>query len=563
MAQDKITYVRKKDNYKHLIMKDQYTGTRPERFDRIARSRKIIARIGYLIVSLVLLLMLGSCSKWLEIKPESELVLNDYWQTESQATSVLASCYKALTNDDCMSRMVLWGEGRSDNVVPFNNTDLDLSKIVTFDLAPTNGYCSWGSFYSVINYCNTFLYYAPGVLNVDKNFTKAKLQSLEAEAWTLRALTYFYLVRAFQNVPWIDQPSIDDKQNYYVSQSSDTVVISNIINDLQKALQYAPSSFSTTEYTKGRITKNAVMALLADVYLWNNQYTECLQMCNQIIADKNLQLVDTKTMYNDVFYAGNSTESIFELQFGRSEDNRQFNNIVHNYYGSGDNAAGQLSFSAFLAAGTTLSPFNYKIGSTVESSNDARYKDFVFPVASLGQYLIFKYAGKERFEISATSSTYSYRINTANWIVYRLSDIMLMKAEALVQLNRNNGADLQEALKMVNITYLRSNTASGTDSLRIGNYRTQNELAKLVLRERQRELLFEGKRWFDLMRLTRRTGSPGPLVSFIAQKFSGTTSTQIGSNSIMSALYLPINKTDLSSNPKLKQNPYYDNGSSY
>jgi hypothetical protein len=545
MAQDKIIYVGKRDIDNNL-----------------SRSQKIIVRTGYIIVSFVLLFMLGSCSKWLEIKPESELVLNDFWQTESQATSVLASCYKGLTSNDCMSRMILWGEGRSDNVVPFNNTDLDLSKMVTFDLAPTNAYCGWGHFYSVINYCNTFLHYAPGVLDVDKNFTQAKLQQLEAEAWTIRALTYFYLVRAFQNVPWVDQPSIDDKQNYYVSQSSDTVVISNIINDLQKALQYAPSSYGTTEQNKGRITKNAVMALLADVYLWNNQYTECVQMCDQIIADKNLQLVDTKTMYHDVFYAGNSTESIFELQFGRPEDNRQFNSIVHNYYGSADEDEGQLSFSAFLAAGTTLSPFNYKIGSTVESSNDARYKDFVNSKASLGLYLIFKYAGKERIEISSISSAYSYRLNSANWIIYRLSDIMLMKAEALVQLNRS-GADLQEALKMVNTTYLRSNTTAGTDSLRIGSYRTQNEVAKLVLRERQRELLFEGKRWFDLMRLARRAGSPGPLVSFIAQKFSGTTSTQIGPNSIMNALYLPVNKYDLSSNPKLKQNPYYDTGSSF
>jgi hypothetical protein len=558
MAQDKIIYVGKRKDYSPVILKEHLGGTKPEGSDRNAKSRKIIFRTGYLIVPFVLF-MLGSCSKWLEIKPESELVLNDYWQTESQATSVLASCYKALTNDACMSRIVLWGEGRSDNVVTCYNDDIDLGKMVTFDLAPTNAYCGWGSFYSVINYCNTFLHYAPGVLNVDKNFTQAKLEQLEAEALTIRALTYFYLVRAFQNVPWVDQPSIDDKQNYYVSQTSDTVVISNIISDLQKALQHAPLSYGTAEENKGRITKNAVMALLADVYLWNNQYAECIQMCDQIIADKNLQLVNTKTMYQDVFYTGNSTESIFELQFGMSEANEQFNSIVYNYYGrSNDYKSRKLSFSNFLAKGTTQSPFNYKIGSTNESSNDARYKDFIDPTFS-GLYLIFKYVGKERIEISASNSSYSYRINSANWIVYRLSDIILMKAEALVQLNRS-GADLQEALKMVNITYLRSNTASGTDSLRMGNYRTQTELAKLVLRERQRELLFEGKRWFDLMRLARRTGSPGPLVSFIGQKFSGTTSTQIGSNSIMSALYLPIHKYDLSSNPKLKQNPYYDTG---
>ena len=500
MIQDKIPFFKKRNiDDNHLILEEQCNSTKLIQSGRITKSRIIIAHTGYLILSFVLLFISGSCTKWLEIKPESELVLNDFWQTESQATSVVAACYKSLTSDDCMKRLILWSEGRSDNVVAFNTNDEALRKMVTFDLSPTNGYCGWGSFYTVINYCNTFLYYAPGVLKVDKNFTQLRLQTLEAEVLTIRSLTYFYLVRTFQNVPWVDQPSIDDKQNYYVPQSSDTVIIANIINDLTKALRYAPESYSTVEQNKGRITKNAVRALLADVYLWDLQYEKCAAMCDQIMADETLKLVDTKRIYHEVFNIGNSTESIFELQFGDPKDNKQFNNIVHNYYGSADNAAGQLAFSDFLAAGTTLSPFMYKVGNTVESANDSRFKDFVFPASGIGQYLIFKYAGAERTQTTTTSSSYYYRSNTANWIVYRLSDIMLMKAEALVQLNRS-GADLQEALHLVNTTYLRSNTESGTDSLKMGSYQTQNDLAKLVLRERQREFLFEGKRWYDLMR---------------------------------------------------------------
>ena len=558
MTQDKTKYFGKRDIDNSLLIQKQQD---LHRFNSATQSWKRITRAGCLIVAFGLLFIIAGCSKWLEIKPESELLLDDFWQTESQATSVVAGCYKALTGDACMNRMVLWGEGRSDNVMLYYNNNLDFKKMVTFDLTAANSYCQWGSFYTVINYCNTFLHYAPGVLKVDKNFTEAKLEGLEGEVLTIRSLAYFYLVRAFRRVPWVDQPSIDDKQNFYIGQSSDTVIISNIISDLNLALKYAPSSYPTLEENKGRITKKAVAALLADVYLWDNQYDNCVAMCNQVIAYKNLQLVDTKTMLHDVFYTGNSTESIFELQFGQAKDNHQFNNSINDYYGAYNNL-GRLSFSDFLYSGgkitSSLSPFNYTAGSVVESSNDSRLKDFIYPNLSLGTYTIFKYTGYDRTEISSTSSSYSFRNSSvsANWIVYRLADILLMKAEALVELNRS-GADLNEALQLVNKTYLRSNTAPGTDSLRMSNYQSKNDLSKLVLRERQRELLFEGKRWFDLMRLARRANTPGPLVSYVSKKFSGGGSSVIGSNSIMDALYLPVSTTDLKSNPKLQQNPYF------
>lgn len=517
--------------------------------------RRLVHKTWFFLILVVLMISNVGCNKWLDIKPESEMVLEDYWQTESQATAVLAGCYKSLTSDACMSRIVLWGEGRSDNVSTLNNSDEDLRKMVTFDLKPANVYCKWGAFYTVINNCNTFLYYAPGVLKVDKNFTQSKLDALTSEALTIRSLAYFYLVRAFRRVPWIDQPSINDKQNFYIPQSSDTFVIAKIIKDLNTALQYAPASYGSAQYDKGRVTKNAIRALLADVYLWNNQYSDCVLQCNQIIEDQNLQLVDSKSTLQDVFSTGNSSESIFELQFGLSQNNQQFNNIVHNYYGSIDNV-GQLSFSSFLYSGT-LSPFNYQMGATKESSDDSRYKDFVLPVGD--KYLIFKYTGYQRVAVSSTLSTYVYRNSSvpSNWILYRLADVILMKAEALVQMDRSD-ADLQEAIQMLNITYLRSNTSSGTDSLRFETYQNKSNLASLVLRERQRELLFEGKRWFDLMRFARRAGNPGPLINFVAQKFSGSNSTQVGSKSIMDALYLPVNEDDLKANPKLTQNPYYD-----
>ena len=94
-----------------------------------------------------------------------------------------------------------------------------------------------------------------------------------------------------------------------------------------------------------------------------------------------------------------------------------------------------------------------------------------------------------------------YRNTTANWIVYRLADVMLMKAEAMVQADK----DWDEAFKLVNDIYLRASETK--EPLVADNYSNKVDREELVLRERQRELMFEGKRWFDLVRLARRGGS--------------------------------------------------------
>jgi starch-binding outer membrane protein, SusD/RagB family len=337
-----------------------------------------------------------------------------------------------------------------------------------------------------------------------------------------------------------------------MAQTSEAEVLTHIIADLNVALLNAPTVYSNTESTKGRITKSAIKALLADVYLWNQQYGESVALCDELIADRQFELVDGNEMLFKVFTMGNSSESIFELQFG-DDAGYQFNNNIANYYGKSTQIIGSFSFPLFLVSGDK-SPFNYPFGNPTESVKDCRFKDFIISLG--GVCGIFKYAGANRTEDALGNSDYYYRTNSANWIVYRLTDIMLMKAEALVQLNRGE-EDLRGALDMVNNSYLRANYEPGTDSLRFDNYSTPDVLAQLVLRERQRELLFEGKRWFDLMRLARRTGTAASLMSFVSQKLDDENSSQISNVTSLDALYLPVNQAEMDANKLLVQNPFY------
>ncbi|NLO69404.1 MAG: RagB/SusD family nutrient uptake outer membrane protein [Porphyromonadaceae bacterium] len=518
----------------------------------------------FIIISiLVSVLSFSACTDWLNTKPESEIILEEFWRSESDVQSVLASCYKGLTEAEVVYRMVVWGELRSDNMIAgsgFPNWLYDMQRVLEGNITTVNSYASWGPFYTVINYCNTLLHYAPYVIDRDNNFTEFDLKRVQSEALTIRALAYFYLLRTFKEVPWIEDASVDDTQNYQLPKDSEETIISNIIRDLLIARENAPLDYGKRDYDKGRVTLGLVNSLLADVYLWNQEYDKAIEACDAVLTNPTYQLALGSNVLSQVFYLGNSNESIFELQY---KENVFENSAVQTLYGNSANRQGSLGFPITLAhdAGQNeepglYSPFKFRVNSNVtESEEDIRALDSYFEFG--GKYYIFKYAGVQRVQSQDGVSTYIHRSNTPNWIIYRLSDIMLMKSEALVQ---KDGLDnFEQAMELINTTYLRSN--EGADSLMAADYGNKIEMEKLVLRERQRELLFEGKRWFDLVRMARRENSTTNLNTYVDRKTASATAATLGAL-VMDAMYMPIARREIEANPNLKQNPFYEENTS-
>lgn len=514
-------------------------------------------KITIIASSIALLIGASSCSDWLDVRPEGEILLPEFWQTQSDVESVLAACYRGMIKDDYISRIFAYGEMRSDNLLEGNSASTEITDVLLQEIEPSHSYTKWSCFYDVINLCNTLLYYAPSAQAKDENFTLSSLRSIEAEAKAIRALTYFYLVRAFDKIPYTTNPSIDDTQEYTLKQSDQKDVLDSLIVDLNDALRYVPNVFHNNKHTKGRFTKNAVRALLADIYLWKADYDNCIIECDNIIADDNLVLIDAKDFFTSVFYTGNSTESIFELQF---DDHVQKNNLPGNLFGDRQNI-GSVQFPGKLYTGSS-SPFNFaKTASFTESAEDQRLLDFIRNDGSGSTYQIFKYIGASRRDNPTTNGEYNFRNNTPNWIVYRLADIYLMKAEALIQRVKEDSTVMRsetipEALNLINVTYLRSNPLS--DSLTYANYPSYSEVEELILRERQRELMFEGKRYFDLLRVSLRDSNTVAIKGYVGQ-VSASEKLQINMSRI-EALYWPINEEELIANKKLVQNPFYKTG---
>ena len=529
---------------------------------------KRIRRTGRGAALLTAALLLTACNDFLGILPLNEIVLENYWTNEDDVNATVAACYSAIATNDFVKLAFVWGEFRSDNIVRGLGTSNEEIEILEGNLQPSHSVTRWATYYNVINLCNTVLYYAPAVLDRDPDFNESEWLALRSDVLALRALCYFYLVRTFRDIPLVLQPTIDDNASYQQAAARPEEVLDQIVADLTEAEQYAVKEYSRVQYNHGRITRTAVQAILADVYLWREDYDACIRWCDKVIAakieeaeeeemryDGRYPLVgnrkensaaETHEAYNDIFGIGDSFESIFEIHF---TENQQYNDIIPGYFGSVNSNIGAVSAAAFICDGALQ-------GNELFSRNDLRAIEN-FNAKSTSFYPIRKYV----VSMYDNQDRETYRsLNLSNWIVYRLTDVMLMEAEALVERDDDSQGDRRRAFDIVSAVYNRANIGqSAKDTLAFGTYDSKLKMESLVLEERHRELMFEGKRWFDLVRKARREGSNGAMLDLAKRKY--TYPDAVKSKWIKpDMLYFPINEDELKVNLLLHQNPGYDMG---
>ncbi len=552
---------------------------------------------GALLMAVTSLSLLSSCDDFLSIEPQNEIVLENYWTEEKDVNSVLNSCYAQLESRDCISRMIVWGELRSDNMTTGSGTYHNVQQILKENILETNDYTNWQCFYQVINQCNTVIHYAPGVNAIDPNFTDSELRATIAEAKTLRALCYFYLIRTFRDVPYVTEPSKEDSQDFQVAATPFVQVLDSLIADVESVKDDAVRSYGEESVENTcRITRWACYSLLADLCLWKGEWQKCIDYCNLVIEQKvreyddayeknpttlTVELYDTYPLisesasgsnfagntYNEIFGTGNSFESIFELNF--VENQNVTNGAISTFYGSTGNKTGQIGVPTFLNSDIFADQNKYF------QKTDCRALENM--VEQNNKVYIAKYVNQSvSFRTSTTTGAAPIVNGTvrssayANWIIYRLTDVMLMRAEAEVELAGDvaEGAVLTEeqtqhyrnAFDCVSAVWKRANNkrTSTVGLLVFEDYATsRSTMENLVLDERQRELMFEGKRWFDLVRLSRREGDNSRLIEKVLPKFQENTSAIRIKLSAADVLYWPYNREELKQNPKLVQNPAY------
>ncbi len=504
----------------------------------------------YMLI-LFLGILLAGCSDWLYLEPESELIREEFWQTGDDVEAVVAGTYKELAAT--VELLFKWGELRADLMIPGANISAADQRIMEGFIYPENKLNEWDQLYKTINFANTVLKFSPIVVDRDQTFDENESWAFEAEALFVRSLCYFYLVRIFRDVPLVLEASENDAQDYYPAVSGEQEIFLQIINDLQIAVENLPSSYGRLEYDKGRATKSAAYALMADIYLYFEKFQACIDACDQVINSGLFGLIDGEDWFMN-FFPGNSNENIFEIQFDK--DLEQINELYKmmapkpgdNTYPDGND---EFRVSPFFVTDFEKYPSDRRGGNRtyLDYSGGGWYK---FETT----HVLWKYVGTEGTPSTATgSSAAGYRVGNkesdANWIVYRYPDILLMKAEALVQ----QGA-FAEAAGLINIIRGRALIEP------INNLTNKNSLEDVILEERAKEFCGEGKRWFDLIRIGRRNNYERmeAFIEILADNKSYEEAQIIRSKySNPDSWYLPIHQDEIDQNSKLVQNPYYIN----
>lgn len=550
------------------------------------------------------MMALASCSDFLEIEPRNEIILEQFWNEKKDVDNIIAGCYSGLQTYDVISRMMAWGEFRSENV---NTTgiaqqkDINLHRVLVDNLNASNTYTAWSGFYTVINRCNTVIYYAPSVAEKDPSYTESELRATIAEASALRDLCYFYLIRTFRDVPFTKDPYLDDDQEMEVPATPFYTVLDYLIEDLEAIQNDAVRRYpeSSTYYQTGRITQDAIHAMLCEMYLWKNDYANCIKYADLVIEayqryakeNEGTLLTDMQTRFNgfpllrdnsstssygaayqNIFGIGNSSECIFELNYA-DDDNRISNTAVSTCYGniSGTNFVFFVKPSDYVGLDQINNAY-----AVFTNKYDARAYEALFPISATSTS-ICKYVYRNPtiyFDQNASSAnviysgTYADEKNHSNWIIYRLTDIMLLKAEAITQQMTNDMSEandilLERAFNLVSAVNKRSickATLSDKDTLNMADYGTKALMEELVMKERHRELLFEGKRWYDLVRRSLRDGNTLYLRTQIAQKGLENASIVNSKLARIEAIFWPYNIEEMKVNKYLVQNPAFGSG---
>lgn len=497
----------------------------------------------------------------------------NFWNQEQAAVLSLSGAYAKLPTDV----WVVGLDGVTDNATI--NRQFDWRYVYADGTNNATGAFSadtWSQFYAGIARANVLL------ANIDRIPATAiaadRRARYKAEARFLRAVWYSYLVNLFGDVPLVTTPlSVDEARS--VSRTPAAVVVNQVLADLDSAAAVLPVTYAGADY--GRATKGAALAFKARAALFAGRY--------QVAADAALAVMTLgqyalHESYGGLFgYAGErSAEIIFTRQYAKDEQATDQESMMFDEFGpptsgglgrvvptrdlvdayvmangrsTGDAGSGFVPGPASMydgrdprLAATILYPgaewdgviYDSRprpLSTTPEAINP---QDETTPVTG---YNIRKY-----IDLADRDETDNGGIDV---ILMRYADVLLMYAEAMVELGKVDGT----VYAAVNAVRARAGVApvaaQPTSSLR-----------EVIRTERRVELAFEGLRMFDIRRwrIADRV-MPTSAVRGIDYLDAGQLRTILvpaSARSFAARNYLwPIPQSEIDINPRLTQNPGY------
>lgn len=465
-------------------------------------------KVYLMIMSLV---ALTGCNDFINLNPISQSSANGFYSTEYEMEQGLAAAYDNLQASDQYggNGFPSFMEVPSDNTWNLNTTQ-NGGRSAAFDnfvVDPNNAQLAstWISCYNGIQKVNLVI----TRLNASTSITEASKNRILGEAYFLRALTYFNMVRIWGNIPLITKEvdNVNDAFNH--TQSEPAEVYAQIIKDLEFSISNLPARH--TGKNVGRATKGAAQTLLAKVYMTHSEWAKAKSLLTDIISSGIYELVPN---FADVFSVSNknNVESIFEVQFDKEIQGE-------GYYGGDPLQTGNDVNN--LPSNNLISLFNENI--------DDRKDATIINLGTQGMRL-YKW-----HDTKGSNGGMGFNI-----IVLRYADVLLMAAETLNELSYGDNS----ALNYLNMVRARSHAPLYT----FEELSNQVKFRDAVEKERRLELAFENHRWFDLL----RTGKALETVN----KNDGGSVLTVNAQKHQLLFPIPQGQIDASGN-KLQQNDGY------
>ena len=485
------------------------------------------------IAVFALALLVTACEDFLEKSPYDSVNTENFYETEEDAVAAVNGAYQPLQwaklynmrmwTSDIMAGNSIVGAGGGDD----GRETQDMANFVT---SPDNqGVLDlWRGPAPGILRCNTVLQRVPE-MEISKDLKNRVL----GEARFLRGLYYFILVRYFGDVPLILEPQ-NPGDDLMIGRTDKSLVYEQIIKDLERAAEMLPRREVYGGADLGRASKGAAKGLLAKVHLTLGNWQKVVDLTDEV--EKLGYKLNPEYADNFDVSKENSVESLFEVQyvsnsgedFWSNENQASWLSAFTGPRNSGMVAGGwgwnqpTKEFVASYEKGDKRKDVTVLYEGCPEFDGQAYDKAYSSTGYNLRKFLVTK-------AISATHDN-----SPKNFPVLRYSDVLLMKAEALNNLNRT-----KEAYAPLNKVRNRAGLENAPQAM------SKKQFLKAVLKERRMELAFEGQRWFDLTRV--KNGEYG--LEFLHG---------IGKlNAKQTHLLFPIPQKEIDANPNLTQNPGY------
>ncbi|RED23675.1 SusD-like starch-binding protein associating with outer membrane [Flavobacterium cutihirudinis] len=464
-----------------------------------------------------------SCQDDLELTSDSVITSDSFWKTEDDAKAGVNGMYVSF-RIQTQQNYYLLGGARSAEITGGVQSPLTLANYYNNNLTPQNIDVEWGGLYTVIHQANLILKYVPQIQFSPSTVNEQKRYI--AQAYSMRALCYFIMARSWGGVPIVTDPTENSNQSQYIIPRN---TIEETFAFIKSDVDAAIANFPDAANNKTQLSAASAYALKADVNLWT------AKQLNGGTTDLNTALTainaipGTPTLmpsFKDVFAFDKkaNAEVLFAVRYSLGDlpsslaDN--WNQFM--FVGPSDfaplTAAQAVAVFGTLGTGSgnagisrvqpDITRFNFGADDTRKAATYQTLYNGTTPVVTG----LVKYNGT----VDGTIRRF-----VSDIIIYRWADILLMKAEIKNALGQDPSTEMNLVMQRADAT------ASFTNSTKTAN-------DDVILKERLKELAFEGKSWWDIVRFNRTD-----LVPSMAGK----------------QVLFPISQNTINFNPKIEQNP--------